>query len=133
MIRHRHANVRVKIIVDIFFFRILILILFQKSIDIDCGELPPFEHGAIILSEIRTSYNVQATYTCHENYTLIGNENRTCSLNGWTGKVPQCLVDWCPEPLQIAGGRVESNGKRAGSRATYACEAGYVLIGEPVI
>lgn len=46
--------------------------------------------------------------------------------------MPQCLVDWCPEPLQISGGRVQSNGKRAGSTATYECEAGYVLIGEPV-
>lgn len=71
-------------------------------------------------------------YTCHENYTLIGNENRTCTIDGWTGKQPQCLVDWCPDPVQIAGGKVETNGKRAGATAVYKCDAGYVLIGDPV-
>lgn len=40
------------------------------------------EHGAIILPENRTTFNVQASYTCHENYTLIGNENRTCLEDG---------------------------------------------------
>lgn len=100
--------------------------------DIDCGELPPIDHGTIVLAEQRTSFGVQATFTCHENYTLIGNENRTCELEGWTGKQPQCLVDWCPEPIPIAGGKVQLNGKRAGSTAMYECDAGYVLIGEPV-
>lgn len=75
---------------------------------------------------------MQATYTCHENYTLIGNENRTCQFDGWTGKQPQCLVDWCPEPPPISGGKVQLSGKRAGSTATYECDVGHVLIGEPV-
>lgn len=91
------------------------------------------EHGAILLVEHRTSFGAKATYTCHENYTLIGNENRTCEMNGWSGKQPQCLVDWCPDPVQIAGGHVDVNGKRAGATATYACDSGYVLIGNPVI
>lgn len=71
-------------------------------------------------------------YTCHENYTLIGNENRTCNTDGWSGKQPQCLVDWCPDPVQIAGGSVDLNGKRAGATAVYKCDPGYVLIGDPV-
>lgn len=103
-----------------------------QFIDIDCGPLPPLEHGSIILSESRNTYGVQATYSCHENYTLIGNENRTCETQGWTGKQPECLVDWCPEPPQISGGSVTVNDKRAGSTATYVCEPGYVLVGEPV-
>lgn len=86
----------------------------------------------MFLSEQRTSYGVQATYSCHENYTLIGNENRTCELDGWTGKQPECLVDWCPEPPEIQGGSVVVSDKRAGSTATYECETGYVLVGEPV-
>lgn len=84
----------------------------------------------------RTTFGVQATYTCHENYTLIGNENRTCTASGqWSGAQPACLVDWCPEPPAIAGGgSVQLNGgKRAGSTVTYACASGYVLIGEPVL
>lgn len=100
--------------------------------DIDCGSLPPLDHGSIFLSDTRTTFNVQATYTCHENYTLIGNENRTCLLDGWSGKQPQCLVDWCPEPPPISGGTVQLMGKRAGSTVLYECKPGYVLIGEPV-
>lgn len=90
------------------------------------------EHGSIFLSEKRTTYGVQATYTCHENYTLIGNENRTCQIDGWTGKQPQCLIDWCPDPPYVAGSTVQVNGKRAGSTAVYDCEKGFVLSGEPV-
>lgn len=63
---------------------------------------------------------------------MIGNENRTCTENGWSGKEAQCLVDWCPEPPGIAGGTVEVNGKRAGSRASYKCDIGHILIGDPV-
>lgn len=94
--------------------------------------MPELEHGSVFFSEQRTSYGVQATYSCHENYTLIGNENRTCELEGWTGKRPECLVDWCPEPPEIQGGTVVVINKRAGSTATYECETGYVLVGEPV-
>lgn len=102
--------------------------------DIDCGALPVLEHGTIRRSEPRTTFGVLATFACHENYTLIGNENRTCDANSqWTGAQPQCLVDWCPEAPQIAGGSVQLSGKRAGSTVTYACNAGYVLIGEPVL
>lgn len=63
---------------------------------------------------------------------MIGNENRTCSINGWTGTQPQCLVDWCPDPIKIAGGVIHVNGRRAGATAVYKCDPGYVLIGDPV-
>lgn len=84
------------------------------------------------LSEARTTFGVWAEYTCHDNYTLSGVKNRTCGLTGWTGKQPECLVDWCPDPPSISGGTVSVNERRAGSIAKYECEVGYVLIGEPV-
>lgn len=85
------------------------------------------------MSEERTTFGAVAQYICHENYTLIGNENRTCTLNGWSGKHPQCLVDWCPEPPQISGGKIKVSGRRAGSTVTYSCDYGYVLIGEDIL
>lgn len=100
---------------------------------VDCGPLDKLEHGSILLSKNQTFFGIQATYSCHENYTLIGHENRTCSIGGWTGTKPECLVDWCPEPPQIPGGFVKVTDKRAGTTATYQCETGYVLVGEPVI
>uniref|UniRef100_A0A336K2F8 CSON012544 protein n=1 Tax=Culicoides sonorensis TaxID=179676 RepID=A0A336K2F8_CULSO len=105
----------------------------EKTGNIDCGQLPAIEHGSIILPEGRTTFGAIATYTCHENYTLIGNENRTCELAGWTGTQPQCLVDWCPEPPSVQGGKMKLSGRRAGSTVTYECEHGYILIGEPIL
>lgn len=123
------ANVRSR---NSLFYFTKLKIFFVANSDIDCNALPPLEHGSILLSEKRTTYGVQATYTCHENYTLIGNENRTCQIDGWTGKQPQCLIDWCPDPPLVAGSTVQVNGKRAGSTAVYDCEKGFVLSGEPV-
>lgn len=100
---------------------------------IDCGSLPSLQHGGLLFFDNRTTFGAQVTYTCHENYTLIGNENRTCELNGWSGKEPQCLVDWCPDPPPIQGGQIRVSGRRAGSTATYECEVGHVLIGESIL
>lgn len=100
---------------------------------IDCGPLPTLPHGSILLESSRTTHGAQARYTCHENYTLIGHEKRTCTGNGkWSGDAPQCLFDWCPEPPQINGGVVEVNGRRAGSTATYSCKNGFILFGPAV-
>lgn len=100
---------------------------------IDCGPLPSLEHGSIIASENRTTFGVHVSYVCHENYTLIGKENRTCELDGWTDDQPQCLVDWCPDPPAIIGGKVTVSGRRAGSTVNYECDYGYVLIGSNIL
>lgn len=73
-----------------------------------------------------------AKYVCNTNFTLIGNETRTCGLEGWSGETPQCLIDYCPEPPSISGGKVVITGKRSGSTAMYECQTGYVLSGDPV-
>lgn len=41
-------------------------------------------------------------------------------------------MDWCPEPPKVHGGKVEVNGRRAGSVATYTCQSGFILFGTPV-
>lgn len=69
--------------------------------DVDCGTLPGLEHGTVSLANSRTTYGAKAVYSCHENYTLIGHEKRTCGTEGkWTDTNPQCLFDWCPDPQQ---------------------------------
>lgn len=99
----------------------------------DCGTLPNLEHGTVTLKDQRTSHGARAVYTCHENYTLIGHEVRTCGDDSkWTNSTPQCLFDWCPDPPDIHGGVVHTSGHRAGDTATYSCQAGYVIAGEGV-
>lgn len=101
---------------------------------IDCGPLPPLPHGAVALALSRTTYGANATYTCHENYTLIGRERRTCDGEGmWSEDEPQCLYDWCPDPPSIAGGVVKTSGHRAGDTAEYSCSSGYILFGQGVL
>ncbi|KAK6627548.1 hypothetical protein RUM44_010026 [Polyplax serrata] len=101
---------------------------------VDCGPLLGIEHGSVQLESGKTTYGAVAVYSCHENYTLIGKEKRKCGDGGaWTEQIPQCLLDWCPEPPKVHGGKVEVNGRRAGSVATYTCQSGFILFGTPVL
>jgi len=60
--------------------------------DVDCGLLPGLEHGYVNLKDKRTTHGASVEYTCHENYTLIGRERRTCQDDGhWSDDQPQCL------------------------------------------
>ncbi|PSN44564.1 hypothetical protein C0J52_12430 [Blattella germanica] len=102
--------------------------------DVNCGTLPGLEHGYVILEDKRTTHGARAQYTCHENYTLIGRERRTCGDDGkWSDEQPQCLFDWCPEPPTVHGGTVQTSGRRAGQTATYTCQNGFILFGSPVL
>jgi hypothetical protein len=101
--------------------------------DLNCEALPNLEHGSVVLKDKRTTYGARALYTCHENYTLIGHELRTCGENGtWTNSTPQCLFDWCPDPPSINGGIVKTSGHRAGDTAIYSCQSGFILFGQGV-
>lgn len=101
---------------------------------VDCSGLPDIDHGSVRLETGRTTHGAVAIYTCHENYTLIGKEKRTCGDGGfWSEQSPQCLLDWCPEPPKVHGGKVETTGRRAGSVATYTCLNGFILFGTPVL
>lgn len=41
-------------------------------------------------------------------------------------------VDWCPGPPAVHGGTVQTSGRRAGSTATYTCQNGFIMFGQPV-
>lgn len=66
--------------------------LINAFADVDCGPLPGLEHGYVNLKDKRTTHGASAEFTCHENYTLIGREKRTCQDDGhWSDDQPQCL------------------------------------------
>ncbi|XP_073975480.1 CUB and Sushi multiple domains furrowed [Rhodnius prolixus] len=101
---------------------------------VECGQINGTEHGSVTLVNNRTSYGAIARYSCDMNYTLVGEENRTCGDDGnWSGIQPQCLFDWCPDPPQGEGATVELSGKRAGSTATYSCKPGFILFGQKML
>ena len=65
-------------------FRVLLLIV------LDCGmaNITAPELGQ--LSVESTLFGSVASYTCESDYILVGDEERTCSLNGWSGTQPEC-------------------------------------------
>lgn len=59
---------------------------------VDCGQPKTIANGNFQLVNGTTNYLSVAQYTCNENYTLVGPNNKMiCShTNRWTGKEPQC-------------------------------------------
>lgn len=59
---------------------------------VDCGQPKQIPNGSHLLINGTTNYLSVAAYTCNENYTLVGSNNRlVCSHNNrWTGREPQC-------------------------------------------
>ena len=61
----------------------------------DCTTLSMITNGIVQNSESSTSDIITngtvATYSCADGYELVGEENRTCLVDGtWTGAEPHC-------------------------------------------
>lgn len=104
-----------------------------SHLDVNCGGVTPIQDGDVTLVDGRTTHGARAMYSCKENYTLVGEQERVCGDEGiWDGEAPKCLFDWCPEPPPVAGATVDIGGHKAGSLATYTCQNGFILFGSPV-
>lgn len=59
---------------------------------VDCGQPKQISNGNYQLVNATTNYLSVALYSCNDNYTLVGSNNKMiCSHNNrWTGKEPQC-------------------------------------------
>lgn len=59
---------------------------------VDCGQPKQIANGNYQLLNSTTNYLSVALYSCNDNYTLIGSNNKMiCNHNNrWTGKEPQC-------------------------------------------
>ena len=57
---------------------------------IDCGPLTNPANGMVDVSQ-GTTLGRMATYTCIDEYQLIGEQTRTCEAGGdWSGDAPSC-------------------------------------------
>lgn len=63
---------------------------------VDCGQPKQVPNASHQLVNGTTNYLSVVEYTCNDNYTLVGNNNRMiCSHNNrWTGKEPQCTCKY---------------------------------------
>lgn len=62
---------------------------------VDCGQPRQIPNGSHQLVNGTTNYLSIVSYTCNDNYTLVGtNSKMICSHNNrWTGKEPQCSCE----------------------------------------
>lgn len=72
----------------------------------------------------------QAFYTCSDGYKLIGNDSRTCQINGsWSGADPYCDIADCGPLSHPENGSVNYNTSFYLAVATYSCVSDNFLSG----
>ncbi len=102
--------------------------------NITCKKPKDIKHGRHNALEKAYNYGTEAVYHCEEGYQLDGPARRMCSEDKtWSGAEPECVHVECPELNPITNGHMDPAKERlkAGESATYKCEPGFELIGEP--
>ncbi|XP_075729627.1 complement receptor type 2-like isoform X2 [Rhipicephalus microplus] len=101
-----------------------------------CPQLGPIAHGDVTVEPGQIHVNTRAEYQCDIHYTLIGDKERFCQLNGmWSGKEPICHdanADTCPPPPPIPNGAMDvaPGPIVVRTRIEYRCHSGYALLGQ---
>ncbi|KAI4808144.1 hypothetical protein KUCAC02_000212 [Chaenocephalus aceratus] len=82
-----------------------------------------------------TNYNFGAVvaYSCDKGFLIRGEKRRTCKADGeWGGALPSCVPVTCPPHPTLKNGYIQVRGRVTfNSKVTYACNAGFRLIGRP--
>lgn len=102
---------------------------------VHCALLDGIENGDVEQPD-EASPGDTATYSCGEDWALLGDAVRTCGDDGeWSGEAPRCVEPLpCNEPLSDPeNGSVDvADEPIVGDVATYSCDAGYLLVGGAV-
>ncbi|XP_013393808.1 sushi, von Willebrand factor type A, EGF and pentraxin domain-containing protein 1 [Lingula anatina] len=99
---------------------------------ISCGDPGTPQYGERIGNSFK--FNDVVTYRCKEGYRLLGSSTRKCISTGtWNGREATCEEITCGEPPKLKHGAIIGNRFTFGSRISFECEAGYRLVGEPVL
>ncbi len=100
---------------------------------VDCGLPDPVDNGDFSLQNNGTTYYGSVVfYTCQLGWRLDGFEKRTCQAGGkWEPESPRCLETLCPAVAAPEKAQVNVTTLRIGGQATFACEHGYKLVGDP--
>ncbi|XP_034005924.1 LOW QUALITY PROTEIN: sushi, von Willebrand factor type A, EGF and pentraxin domain-containing protein 1 [Trematomus bernacchii] len=82
-----------------------------------------------------TNYNFGAVvaYSCDKGFLIRGEKRRTCKADGeWGRALPSCVPVTCPPHPTLKNGYIQVRGRVTfNSKVTYACNAGFRLIGRP--
>ncbi|KAK6179269.1 hypothetical protein SNE40_011671 [Patella caerulea] len=97
---------------------------------VNCG-IPPAVNYAIIEGQSYI-YQSQVFYKCQLGFHMIGTATIECGDEGsWIGDIPRCVGD-CGQPPVIRSATVEITDSAKLKRATYTCNYGTRLRGNPV-
>ena len=105
---------------------------------VECGLPEGLDNGDYALQNNGTTYYGSVVfYSCQLGWRLDGFEKRTCQAAGkWEPESPRCLETLCPTLLTPAASaelhmQMNVTTLRIGGTATFACDHGYKLIGDP--
>ncbi|XP_078098364.1 C4b-binding protein alpha chain-like isoform X4 [Mustelus asterias] len=105
---------------------------------VTCDDPEPISNGKISSPSGDTwQYGMIATYSCLDEYTLIGEQDISCTSSGKWNKVPPlCKVVSCQRPprsenIDIVSGFGPTYKYR--DTITYRCARGYVMVGSRII
>ncbi|KAK3090083.1 hypothetical protein FSP39_009008 [Pinctada imbricata] len=96
---------------------------------VNCGD-PGLLINGIARAE-QTTFGSYVTYQCDPGYSLSGSNTRACLSNSsWGGVTPSCRPVSCGAPSRISNGFYIGRDYTFGNTVTYACDAGFNLVGE---
>ena len=76
------------------------------------------------------TFGSSVSFNCDHGYELVGNNVRTCGVDGvWAGAEPECVRVRCPLPRIPLNGEQEVGEVTVGGTVRYSCNHGYRLEG----
>ena len=101
---------------------------------VDCGNPDELLNGNFELLDGRTTYDAEVTYSCTDDYNVVGETKIRCEANGrWTRARTKCEIIKCRPPRQPSGGRVSGYNYQVHRKVEYSCLPGHLLKGDPVL
>ncbi|XP_074555287.1 sushi, von Willebrand factor type A, EGF and pentraxin domain-containing protein 1 [Halichoeres trimaculatus] len=100
-------------------------------VPVRCSKPESIDRGYV--SGTNYSFGAVVAYSCDKGFLIRGEKRRTCKANGeWGGSLPSCAPVSCSPPPALKNGYIQVRGRFTfNSKVTYACNAGYRLIGRP--
>uniref|UniRef100_A0A671UN51 Sushi, von Willebrand factor type A, EGF and pentraxin domain-containing protein 1 n=1 Tax=Sparus aurata TaxID=8175 RepID=A0A671UN51_SPAAU len=100
-------------------------------VPVRCSRPESIDRGYV--SGSNYSFGAVVAYSCDKGFLIRGEKRRTCKANGeWGGILPTCVPVTCLPPPSLKNGYIQGRGRFTfNSKVTYACNAGYRLVGRP--
>ncbi|XP_071491017.1 LOW QUALITY PROTEIN: sushi, von Willebrand factor type A, EGF and pentraxin domain-containing protein 1-like [Diadema antillarum] len=108
-------------------------LIYHNCQPVECSLPAVIPNGAATMNFTQPIFGTVTEYTCEYGYELRGQGIHRCQANGeWSDRAPQCEPVSCGKPPALLNGFHNFSTTTFGSRSTYSCYMGYVLVGNRV-